>query len=569
MKKLALILALILCLVLMLPASAAGIYRMGDTIDDFSVTTPQGEVITLSGLLQSHKAVLINFWFINCGWCDYEFPFLQEAYEAIGDDVAVLALTPYDKSDDIAAYQTEKGLTFPMAEDTAGLSSLFGCTGYPTTVMIDRHGVYCFNESGAMPSASAFLRLMKPFAAEDYTESLVDFTIPPAQPAAAMPPAEEMAQALNAADATITYAAVDNAWPWYLHADGYAYSSNSGEHSTSAVLSAQVEAAAGDVLAFDYRISNLENDDYLVLYLNETPVKVFSGEKDWQTYALAFADAGTHTLHFSYMKNSMYSGGDDLACIDNLRMLTGAEAEAALALNSVWPQVLDGTDIAFDIFNEGTRRVVIDDPSGTLNSYYPGALFYIAPGENISLRVKIGKLIDPEAAIIYSFYDAGHQTLSTLEMDDEGYLATLPTDSLATTGYSWSGLLIYPYFNNYATTVPLFYFASEEDLTHFCANSIAQNVTASWRYADEKAAYTLQFTDQNGAPVAGVIANICDETTCSPMVSDENGVIAFENVPYPYDIHVIRVPDGYAFDLSQSFTAPENGGSMQFTLTKN
>jgi len=54
-----------------------------------------------------------------------------------------------------------------------------------------------------------------------------------------------------------------------------------------------------------------------------------------------------------------------------------------------------------------------------------------------------------------------------------------------------------------------------------------------------------------------------------PMVSDENGLIQFENAPYPYDIHVIRVPEGYAFDLSQAFTAPEAGGEMQFTLTKN
>lgn len=568
MKKFALILALVLSLILVLPASAASVYQMGDVIEDFSVTTPDGQVITLSDLLKTHKAVLINFWFINCGWCDYEFPFLQQAYEEIGDEVAVLALTPYDKSEDIAAYQAEKGLTFPMAEDTANLSSLFGCTGYPTTVMIDRYGVYCFFESGAMPSASAFLRLMKPFAADDYTESLVNFVIPVAQPESPMPASDEIAAALNVTG-NIIYAAVDNTWPWYLSEDGYAYSSNSGEHSTSAVLSATVQANAGDVLAFDYRVSSLENDDYFVFYLGETPVKVFSGEKGWQTYAFAFPENGTHTVNFSFMKNSVYAGGEDLACIDNLRVLSGGEAASALNNNPAWPQVLEGTDVAFDIFNEGTRRVVIDDPSGTLDSYYPGAQFYLAPGDEVSLRVRIGKMIDPEAAIIYAFYDASHQTLHTLETDDQGYLVTLPADSIATTGYAWSGVLIYPYFNNYSTTVPLFYFASEEDLDYFCANSIAAGVTAAWQYADEKAAYTLMFTDQHGAPVANVIANICDESTCLPMVSDENGVIAFENVPYPYDIHVIRVPEGYAFDLSQGFTAPEAGGEMQFTLTKN
>ena len=565
MKKSTLILALILALVCILPASAAA-YSIGDEIADFSVTTPQGEVITLSGLLENHKAVLINFWFINCSWCDYEFPFLQQAYEEMGDEVAVLALTPYDASEDIAAYQQEKGLTFPMAEDTANLSTLFGCTGFPTTVMIDRYGVYCFSESGAMPSKNSFLRLMQPFAAEDYTQSLVDFVIPAAQPAQAMPAPDKMAAALNEPGTDIVYSAVEGSWPWILQEDSYAFSSNSGEDGTTAALAAAVTASAGDVLAFDYRIDSKENDDYLALYLDDTPVKVFSGSKDWQTYAIELPE-GEHTAVFAYLKNSMFSAGEDIACIDNVRVLRGEEAQAALA-SSPWPQVLEGAGIAFDILNDGARRVVIDDSSGVLDAYYPGALFYLAPGEELSLRVRVGKLIDPEAAILYSMDDGDYQTLHTLETDDQGYLAALPTQSLATTGYAWSGLLIYPYFNDYETMLPLFYFASEEDLTHFCQYNIAQNVTATWRYADEKAAYTLRFCDQNGAPVAGVIANICDESTCLPVASDENGVVSFENVPYPYDIHILRVPEGYAFDTTQSFTAPVNGGEMKFILTK-
>lgn len=568
MKKIALILSLMLALLLCLPAHAAT-YQLGDTIEDFSVTTPDGQVITLSGLLADHKAVLLNFWFVNCTWCDFEFPFLQEAYAQMGDDIAVLALSPYDSNDAIAAYQQEMGLTFPMAMDTANLSTMFGCTGFPTSVMIDRYGVYCFFESGAIPSTSTFLRLMKPFAAEDYTQSLVGFEIPAAQPAAAMPPAEEMAAALNAPGTAVTYAAVDSAWPWYLHADGYAYPANSGEDSTSAVLLATLQANAGDVLAFDYQISSAENDDYLALYVDRVPVKVFSGEKAGQTYAFSFTESGEHTVQFAYMKNSMFSGGEDTARIDNIRLLSGAVAEAALALNRLWPQTLDGTEIAFDVLNDGARQVLLDDPSGTLNSYYPGAVFYITPGEELNLRVRIGQMIDPEAAIIYSFYDGGYQTLHTLETDEQGFLAQLPSDSLSTTGYAWSGLLIYPYFNDYETILPLFYFASEEDLNHFCQYNIAENTTATWQYVNETAAYTLTFTDQHGAPVANVIANICDETSCMPLTSDENGVIAFENAPYPYDIHVIRVPDGYAFDLTQSFTAPETGGEMQFTLTKN
>ena len=567
MKKISLILICILTLLFCLPAQAQGAYQPGDTIADFTVTTPQGEKISLSGLLESHKAVLINFWFINCGWCEYEFPYLQQAYEALGEDVAVLALTPYDANADIAAYQQKMGLTFPMAQDSANLSALFGCTGYPTTVMIDRYGVYCFRQSGAFPAANAFTRLMKPFAAADYSTSLILHEIPAAQPSATMPAPEMMAAALG--ENGFTYAAVENTWPWLLSEDGFAYASNSGEDGTTAALQANFSVKAGNVLAFDYRITSYENDDYLTLYLDGTPVKVFSGEKGWQSYALSFSEDGAHSAVFAYMKSNMYSAANEIACIDNVRILSGDAAQAALSLNPAWPQTLSGTDIAFEPLSAGSRRVVIDDPSGTLDAYYPGAVHYITPGDALSLRIRIGNLIDPETAIAYFMTDGDYQTLSTLEIDEEGYLVSLPVDSIKTSGYAWSALLVYPYFNDYETKLAMFFYASEEDLDHFCAYNISQNVSATWQYADDKAAYTLRFVDQNGAPIAGVIANICDETTCSPMFSDESGVIFFENTPYPYDIHVIRAPAGYAFDASQSFTAPANGGEMTIILPKN
>ena len=42
------------------------------------------------------------------------------------------------------------GLTFDMAQEKLGLATAFGVTGYPTSVMIDRYGVICFIEGGAI-----------------------------------------------------------------------------------------------------------------------------------------------------------------------------------------------------------------------------------------------------------------------------------------------------------------------------------------------------------------------------------------------------------------------------------
>ena len=63
-----------------------------------------------------------------------------------------------------------------------------------------------------------------------------------------------------------------------------------------------------------------------------------------------------------------------------------------------------------------------------------------------------------------------------------------------------------------------------------------------------QSAYTLIYKDQNGDPVPGLTANICDDNACTPMVTDENGTIHFVQASFAYHIQVLKVPDGYDFD---------------------
>jgi hypothetical protein len=44
-------------------------YSLGDAVMDFSVTSPDGNTLFLSELLQQKKAVVLNFWFLNCQPC--------------------------------------------------------------------------------------------------------------------------------------------------------------------------------------------------------------------------------------------------------------------------------------------------------------------------------------------------------------------------------------------------------------------------------------------------------------------------------------------------------------------
>lgn len=149
-------------------------YKLGDMVMDFTLTGADGKEYTLSQLLQQKKAVVLNFWYIECGPCNAEFPFLQEAYEQHSQDIEVLALNPINTPEDIAAFQAEKGYTFPMLSCGNEWEKLFGITAYPTTIIIDRFGNICLIHRGTIDTAKTFADAFAYFAAEDYEPQLIE-----------------------------------------------------------------------------------------------------------------------------------------------------------------------------------------------------------------------------------------------------------------------------------------------------------------------------------------------------------------------------------------------------------
>ena len=99
-----------------------------------------GEEYTLSEELETHDAVLINFWYTTCAWCLEEFPELEKAYQNYSDDISIITLSQRDMNPVIDDFKYDNELSFPMANDTTQYS-LFGVTGCPTTVIIDRYGL--------------------------------------------------------------------------------------------------------------------------------------------------------------------------------------------------------------------------------------------------------------------------------------------------------------------------------------------------------------------------------------------------------------------------------------------
>ena len=57
--------------------------------------------------------------------------------------------------------------------------------------------------------------------------------------------------------------------------------------------------------------------------------------------------------------------------------------------------------------------------------------------------------------------------------------------------------------------------------------------------------YVVVFVDEESQFVPGVSCNVCDETTCTMMISNENGMIELPGNAFPYEIQFLKVPDGF------------------------
>ena len=147
---------------------------LGSYVHDFTVTATDGKSYKASELLKTKKALVLNLWFIGCGPCRMEFPYLQQAYESYSDVLEIIAINPYDGTDKtVAEYAQDIGLTFPVASGDAVWQRYLNITAYPTTVVIDRYGMIALAHKGAITESGIFEKIFAYFTADGYTQKTV------------------------------------------------------------------------------------------------------------------------------------------------------------------------------------------------------------------------------------------------------------------------------------------------------------------------------------------------------------------------------------------------------------
>lgn len=149
------------------------VYKEGDVIYDFSITDDtNGQNYTLSEVLKEKKMVLLNFWNTKCVPCMAELPWLELAYKQYSDDVEVFAISvPFsgnnDRKTQLIQTRSDDSLTYPLALDNNDMTSHFGLTEIPVSVVIDRYGVIALIHVGSMNEAG-FAALFEKYTADNY-----------------------------------------------------------------------------------------------------------------------------------------------------------------------------------------------------------------------------------------------------------------------------------------------------------------------------------------------------------------------------------------------------------------
>ena len=312
------------------------ILGVGDVMVDFTVTTPGGETLTLSEMLQEKNMVLLNFWYTTCSWCIKEFPYMQEAYDAYSEDVGIIALNPLEQDAAIAGFQEAYGLSFPMAACPASWANTFGISGYPTSIVVDRYGVICMIEAGGITSLRPFTSMFDHFSAEDYAQKLfgsLSELITNVKPNVTMDDPEAVRSVMDGGALDITYRPEEGedaeyAWPFVItekNGERCLKASNQGIESSFAILYVDAYLEAGQAIGLDYLASTEKGVDILYVIVNDNPVYNISGyaeEETWETcYPWVAREAGKYEIALCYLKDGDTNEGDDTVYLKNLHIL--------------------------------------------------------------------------------------------------------------------------------------------------------------------------------------------------------------------------------------------------------
>ena len=118
-----------------------GPVTVGETVPDFTLTTFEGEQISLADL--KDKVVVLNFWASWCKPCEEEAADLETAWRIYepGGEVVFLGVDYVDTETEALVYLEKFDITYPNGPDLrTKISQAFRIRGVPETYIIGKDG---------------------------------------------------------------------------------------------------------------------------------------------------------------------------------------------------------------------------------------------------------------------------------------------------------------------------------------------------------------------------------------------------------------------------------------------
>lgn len=112
----------------------------------FSAVTTEGGRVSLED--HKGKVILLTFFGTWCPPCRAEVPSVVALRERLkGKSFEVIAINAGDDKSTVKAFAAKHGIQYPIIQDQ-GQTDLYGVTGYPTNLVIDRKGIVRHRSSG-------------------------------------------------------------------------------------------------------------------------------------------------------------------------------------------------------------------------------------------------------------------------------------------------------------------------------------------------------------------------------------------------------------------------------------
>ncbi len=130
---------IIMCMILLISCGTGGTTNKTNTAHDFTLSTIEGNSITLSAL--KGNVILVDFWATWCPPCQRSIPLLVDLYNKYHEKgFTVLGISASDSEDVLKAFVNEKNIPYPILLGTNEVAKSYGVTGIPHMVIIDKKG---------------------------------------------------------------------------------------------------------------------------------------------------------------------------------------------------------------------------------------------------------------------------------------------------------------------------------------------------------------------------------------------------------------------------------------------